>query len=118
MKKIAYIAPKKGGKTQFIIESIQNEYANGHKCYYLGGDRHYEEIVKKIKEQECKPELILISKDIIPSEDNCAVFTDNLTWEMTSIYPYALRAMIKLNCRWYYTLPQEEISNCEQSSEE
>lgn len=117
MNKIAYIAPRKGGKTQFIIEKIQEESAKGNICYYLGGDKHYKEIVEKMRKQNCNIDLVFISKDVYPTDNRSAAFTDNLTWEMTSIYPYALRNMIKLDCNWYYTLPQEEVSNCAPEAE-
>ena len=109
MIKLGYVAPKRGGKTQFLIAMIQEEFSQGHRCYYLGGQKHYEEVTEKLEKQGCKAKLELITKDLIPTEDNCAVFTDNLTWEMTSIFPYALRAMVKLHGNWYYTIPKEEI---------
>lgn len=108
MIKLGYVAPKKGGKTQFLITMIQEEFSQGHRCFYLGGEKHYKEIVQKIAKAGCSAKLELITKDVMPSENNCAVFTDNLTWEMTNIFPYAIRAMIKLDCNWYYTLPKEE----------
>ena len=109
MIKLGYVAPKKGGKTQFLITMIREESSHGHRCYYLGGQKHDEEIIEKLAKQDCKAKLEFITKDLIPTEDDCAVFTDNLTWEMTSIFPYALRAMVKLHGNWYYTIPKEEI---------
>ena len=88
MIKLGYVAPKRGGKTQFLITMIQEEFSQGHRCYYLGGQKHYEEVAEKLAK---------------------AVFTDNITWEMTSIFPYALRAMVKLHGNWYYTIPKEEL---------
>ena len=108
MIKIGYVAPKKSGKTQFLIRMIKDELSQGHKCYYLGGQKHYEEVCEKLKKENNTAKLEFITKDLMPTEDDCAVFTDNLTWEMTSIFPYALRAMIKLHCNWYYTIPKEE----------
>ena len=87
---------------------IKDELSQGHKCYYLGGQKHYEEVCEKLKKEDNTAKLEFITKDLMPTEDDCAVFTDNLTWEMTSIFPYALRAMIKLHCNWYYTIPKEE----------
>lgn len=109
MIKLGYVAPKKGGKTQFLIAMIQEEFSQGHRCYYLGGQKHYEEVVEKLAKQGCQAKLELITKDLMPTEDDCAVFTDNLTWEMTSIFPYALRAMVKLHGNWYYTISKEEL---------
>lgn len=109
MIKLGYVAPKRGGKTQFLIAMIQEEFSQGHRCYYLGGQKHYEEVTEKLVKQGCKAKLELITKDLMPTEDDCAVFTDNLTWEMTSIFPYALRAMVKLHGNWYYTISKEEL---------
>ena len=109
MIKLGYVAPKRGGKTQFLITMIQEEFSQGHRCYYLGGQKHYEELVEKLAKQGYQAKLELITKDLMPTEDYCAVFTDNLTWEMTSIFPYALRAMVKLHGNWYYTISKEEL---------
>ena len=109
MIKLGYVAPKRGGKTQFLIAMIQEEFSQGHRCYYLGGQKHYEELVEKLAKQGYQAKLELITKDLMPTAGYCAVFTDNLTWEMPSIFPYALRAMVKLNGNWYYTISKEEI---------
>ena len=109
MIKLGYVAPKRGGKTQVLITMIQEEFSQGHRCYYLGGQKHYEEVAEKLAKQGCQAKLELITKDLMPTEDDCAVFTDNITWEMTSIFPYALRAMVKLHGNWYYTIPKEEL---------
>lgn len=109
MIKVGYIAPRKGGKTDFLTAMIQDEFSQGHRCYYLGGAKHYEELTAKLVKQGCSAKLELITKDLMPTENDCAVFTDNLSWEMTSIFPYAVRAMTKLGGNWYYTIPKEEV---------
>ena len=48
MIKLGYVAPKRGGKTQFLIAMIQEEFSQGHRCYYLGGQKHYEEDRKSV----------------------------------------------------------------------
>ena len=51
MIKLGYVAPKRGGKTQFLIAMIQEEFSQGHRCYYLGGQKHYEEVTEKLVKQ-------------------------------------------------------------------
>lgn len=106
MEKIIFTAPKKGGKTQMLLSTIQNEYAKGIKCYYLGGKKHFENIINKLTQLECKAQIEFITKDTVIL-DNSAIFTDDLTWEMTNIFPYTIRTMTKLKGKWYCTIPAE-----------
>ena len=118
MKKIIYAAPKKGGKTKWLIENIIKENLAGKHCYYLGGRKIYERLCEKLaKEDPSKymtPEthvteltFDLINKEVGPKDNNCAVFTDDVLWEMTAIFPYSVRNMIPLDTNWYVTVGTE-----------
>lgn len=119
MKKIIYAAPKKSGKTKWIIENVIKSNLAGKHCYYLGGKKIYERICDALgKEDPAKyitdnvngiNELTFdfITKDVFPTDDNCAVFTDDLLWEQTAIFPYPVRAMTKLDINWYVTIGTE-----------
>ena len=69
MIKLGYVAPKKGGKTQFLITMIQEEFLQGHRCYYLGGQKHYEEVTEKLEKQG-----YLIPKSVVPTKEVVAFF--------------------------------------------
>lgn len=130
MKKIVYAAAKKGGKTKWIIENIIKECMAGKTCYYMGGKKTYENICdllakedpsKYIKEDVAEiPELnfVLINKDNNPSDDKCAVFTDDVVWEIANIHPVAVRALFNLNINWYITVNTANIINKSQEDEE
>ena len=50
MKKIIYAAGKRGGKTGWIIENIEAEYNAGKECFYMGGRKTFEDITKRLEE--------------------------------------------------------------------
>ena len=110
MKKIIYAAGKNGGKTNWIIENIIAESSKGKECFYMGGRKTYEDILKRLDEQCAEVELTLVDKEHPPLA-NTAVFTDDVLWETSAIFPFTVRNMRNIDCNWYVTLNTENAVN-------
>lgn len=122
MKKIIYAAGKNGGKTKWIIENIIKECLSGNTCYYMGGIKTYDKICellgnedpsKYLKDGQKIPEInfVCINKDTNPEGDKCAIFTDDVVWEIANIHPMAVRKFFNLNVKWYITINTQNAVN-------
>lgn len=110
MKKIIYAAGKRGGKSNWLIENMEKEYAAGRECFYMGGRKTYEDTLAKLTANNSLVELTLVDKEHPPLA-NSAVFTDDLLWETSSIFPFTVRNMRNIDCVWYVTLNTEGAVN-------
>lgn len=110
MKKIIYAAGKRGGKTGWIIENMETEYNAGKECFYMGGRKTFEDITKRLEENNSLVELTLVDKEHPPVAGS-AIFTDDLLWETSSIFPFTVRNMRNIDCNWYVTLNTEMAVN-------
>lgn len=108
MQKEIYISNNREKRLIWLIEQMIKEKETGHKCYYLGSKYSYKQMLYNLDKCGRKDiELLYIDKESSPGSSLDKVFTNDLTWEVASIFPIAVRNLIGMNNTWYITINSE-----------